>query len=202
MRKLLIGAMAAFAAAASPLALHAQDTAKDEAVQGVPGSTNSITDKRGDFAMSEDQQAIYDSWDADQQTQYTAWEPTYREYYWTLPEERQRGYWMLTPDQRMQIYNMTPEQRELAWQSITAQLAGMTPATPATQANPPGEGMPTNTVPTPETAEEAVPPAMPADESYEGGPYKGALTPPPVTNKEYPVCTRTLKDGCRNPGGK
>ena len=46
--------------------------------------------------------------------------------------------------------------------------------------------------------------AMPADAAYDAGPYKGALTPPPVEamNKVYPTCTRTLRDSCRNPGGK
>lgn len=202
MRNLLIGSMTALFVAASPLALHAQTAAQDQAVRGVPGSTNSIDDKRGNFTLSADQQAIYDGWDADKQSLYATWEPDFQEYYWTLPDDRQSGYWVLTPDQRMQIYQMSPEQRELAWQAIAAQLAGMTPATPATQANPPGEGMPTNTVPVQDSAEEAVPPAMPADESYEGGPYKGALTPPPIINKEYPVCTKTLKDSCRNPGAK
>ena len=34
--------------------------------------------------------------------------------------------------------------------------------------------------------------------------YPGNLTPPPPSalNKTYPVCTRTLQDSCRNPGGR
>jgi hypothetical protein len=45
---------------------------------------------------------------------------------------------------------------------------------------------------------------MPADESYQGGPYKGALTPPPADAmaKDYPVCGKTVTDGCRNRDGK
>ena len=71
------------------------------------------------------------------------------------------------------------------------------------QANPPGEGPASVTPPSPTTASEPVPPAMPADPSYNAGPYKGALTPPPAEamNKHYPTCTRELQDNCRNPGG-
>jgi hypothetical protein len=73
-----------------------------------------------------------------------------------------------------------------------------------TQANPPGEGVPTPTPPNPSTAAEPVAPAQPADPSYNAGPYKGALTPPPAEagNKVYPVCSRTVTDSCRNRGGK
>ncbi|KUR76906.1 hypothetical protein [Novosphingobium sp. FSW06-99] len=62
----------------------------------------------------------------------------------------------------------------------------------AQQANPPD----------PVTAESTVAPALPADPAYHGGPYAGALTPPPAAamGKTYPVCTRTLRDGCTNRG--
>jgi hypothetical protein len=80
------------------------------------------------------------------------------------------------------------------------------PAAPVvqTQANPPGEGVPTATPPNPATASEAVPPAQPRDPSYQAGPYKGALTSPPAEamGKDYPICSRTVTDGCRNRGGK
>jgi hypothetical protein len=73
-----------------------------------------------------------------------------------------------------------------------------------TQANPPGEGVPTATPPDPATAAEPVAPAQPADPNYNAGPYKGALTSPPpaAANKVYPVCSRTVTDSCRNRGGK
>jgi hypothetical protein len=89
-----------------------------------------------------------------------------------------------------------------------------TPAIPATpampahphviQGNPVGEGMPSAVPPNPARATAPVPPAMPADPNYHGGPYKGALTPPPpeALNKVYPVCTRKIQDSCRNPGGR
>lgn len=91
---------------------------------------------------------------------------------------------------------------------------GMDPAMPAepsaaaqspiVQANPPGEGMPTMTPPAPAYANEPVAPSIPADPDYLAGPYKGALTAPPVEamNKVYPVCTRNLQDSCRNPGAQ
>lgn len=77
-----------------------------------------------------------------------------------------------------------------------------TPPVVQTQANPPGPGMPTDTPPNPATAGSPVAPAMPADPSYNAGPYKGALTPPPVEAmaKTYPPCTRVLQDSCVNPG--
>jgi hypothetical protein len=73
-----------------------------------------------------------------------------------------------------------------------------------TQANPPGEGMPTPTPPNPTTANDPVAPAMPADPNYHAGPYKGAATAPPAeaANKVYPVCSKTVTDSCRNRGGK
>ena len=72
------------------------------------------------------------------------------------------------------------------------------------QANPQGGGAPTEGVPDPATAEDPVPPAMPADPGYNAGPYKGALTPAPTEamNKDYPVCTKKVQDSCRNPGSK
>lgn len=29
-----------------------------------------------------------------------------------------------------------------------------------------------------------------------------ATNPPPAAQQDYPVCSKTVKDGCRNPGGK
>ena len=69
--------------------------------------------------------------------------------------------------------------------------------------NPRGEGPTSAVPPNPATADSSVAPAMPADPSYNAGPYKGALTAPPAEamNKTYPVCTRKIQDSCRNPGG-
>ncbi len=72
------------------------------------------------------------------------------------------------------------------------------------QANPPGHEPASPVPPNPASASDTVAPAMPSDPGYVAGPYKGALTPPPVEamNKVYPVCTRILRDSCRNPGGR
>ena len=77
------------------------------------------------------------------------------------------------------------------------------PAVVQTQANPRGSDAPAVDYPAPATAGSPVPPALPADPAYRAGPYKGALTAPPpeAFNKVYPVCTRTLRDSCRNRGG-
>ena len=155
-------------------------------------------------SMTADQKAMYDAWPAAQRSDYDSWSPEYQAYYWSLTAPQQKGYWALTPDQRGQIYKMTPEQQAVAWNSISQQMAGKTPTTPPAQANPPGEGMPTTGVPDPQSAGQAARPAMPADPNYQGGPYKGAMTPPPATamDKTYPVCSKTVTDNCRNRGGK
>ncbi|CCA93791.1 hypothetical protein [Novosphingobium sp. PP1Y] len=197
MRKSILAGGSALALAALPGALLAQNAPPAAADPARVASAAPVT-------LTPEQQAMYDGWPADRQAEYDAWPDEYKGYYWTLVPERQEGYWALTPDQRGQVYKMSPQQRETAWASIIQQLNGETPTTPATQANPPGEGMPTAGVPAPQAAEQAVRPAMPADESYQGGPYKGALTPPPASamNKDYPVCSKTVQDSCRNPGGK
>ncbi len=189
MRTILFAGAAALGLAAVPGL--AQDTAPVSAA-AAPGS----------YTMTSSQQAAYDGWPPERQTVYGAWSPEYQTYFWTLTPAQQRGYWALTDEQRHQVYEMTPEQRAKAWASIEQQLAGETPVTPAGQANPPGQGVPTTGVPAPRTASQSARPAMPADPSYQGGPYKGALTPPPASamNKDYPVCSSKVQDSCQNPG--
>lgn len=191
MRKLLLAGTAALLAL-SGSALYAQNAEAPPAGPSAPVAM-----------LTPQQKATYDSWNPSQRADYDALPGDYKVYYWTLNPDQQKGYWALTPDQRGQIYRMTPEQRQIAWNSVVQQMAGATPSTPPGQANPPGEGIPTNGVPDPKLADQSVPPAMPADPSYQGGPYKGALTPPPATsmNKPYPRCTKTVKDACRNAGG-
>lgn len=89
-----------------------------------------------------------------------------------------------------------------AWFPASHALAQEPAPVIQTQANPRGSGMPAETPPNPSTAATPVPPAMPADSSYQAGPYKGALTPPPpeAQGKSYPLCTRNLQDSCVNPG--
>jgi len=199
MRTMLLASVG-LALAAAPAIIAAQDTAP---AATAPPTTVVTTDGRL-LTLTPEQQAAYDAWPADRQAEYTAWPYDYRVYYWSLQPAQQAGYWAMSTDQRGMIYKMSPEQRAKAWQAINEQAAGIVPTTPADQANPPGIGIPTTGVPAPNAAAEAVPPAMPADPSYQGGAYKGALTPPPATamNKVYPTCTRKLQDSCRNPGGK
>lgn len=222
MRKTLLASAAAVALAAMPGVLLAQSTTTPvpppngtttvtttETTTAVPApqsgsASTDMAQKNKPYAMTVQQKTVYATWPSERRTGYEAWPIEYQTYYWTLTPEQQAGYWALTPDQRGQIYKMTPEQRKLAWQSVQQQLAGQTPTTPPGQANPPGPGVPTAGVPNPQSADQAAPPAMPADESYQGGPYKGALTPPPADamSKDYPICSRTVTDGCRNRAGK
>ena len=207
MRNFLMASAAAIAVAAFPAFASAQDMDDDmmaeptDSPATVPGSTNSVDDKRGDNKMTAEQTTMYESWPEDRRTDYDTWPAEQQVYYWELVPDQREGYWALTADQRGRLYAMTPAQRQAAWQSIMAQMNGQTPPTPANQANPPGQGVPTTGVPNPQAANQAVQPAMPADPSYQGGPYKGAATPPPADamNKEYPICGATVQDSCINP---
>ena len=71
-------------------------------------------------------------------------------------------------------------------------------------AGPPPALQPDPDAPDPQTANSPTAPAMPADPSYHGQPYVGALTGPPVEamNKSYPLCTAGMQDGCRNQRGQ
>ncbi len=191
MRSMLLAGAGFIAILAAPVVVTAQ----------VPPPGTVMTDESRIYALTPEQQAMFDVWTAEQRAAYAAWPYDYRVYYWTLPTSQATGWWALTDEQRRQVYAMTPEQRVAAWASIEAQLAGAPPPT-VVQANPPGPGPATDTPPNPPTADSPVPPAMPADPSYQAGPYKGALTPPPAeaVNKVYPVCTSRLQDSCQNPG--
>jgi hypothetical protein len=212
MIKQFMTSAAALTILAAPAVVSAQDAAAPvnsqevtRTASGPPssGGHTTIPETGAPFKMTPQEQTTYSSWPAQQQTDYNRWDPETQSYYWSLNQQQQTGYWAMTPDQRGMIYKMTPDQQSKAWQSIAAQMDGRTPATPSDQANPPGAGMPTSGVPAPQTAEQSVPPAMPQDPGYQGGPYKGALTPPPATamNKDYPVCSRTVQDNCRNRDG-
>lgn len=210
MRKSIVMGISALGLAALPVAVPAQETARagDPTLNDAPAETTApaaptTAQAAGDVTLTPEQQSQYDSWTVQQRSDYDAWPAEYKSYYWSLTVDQQKGYWALTPDQREQIYKMPPAQRELAWKAVVDQMKGTAAAPAQTQANPQGPGTPTSGVPAPQAAEQAVPPAMPADPGYAGGPYKGALTPPPASamNKDYPVCSKTVQDSCRNPGG-
>ena len=89
-------------------------------------------------------------------------------------------------------------------EEVTVTLAEPAAAQPVmVQANPRGSEAPSVVVPNPQSADTPVAPALPADPAYQGGPYKGALTPPPpqAFNKVYPVCSKTVRDSCVNRNG-
>lgn len=165
MHKLLLAGSAAVALMATPGA-YAQNTRE---LPAQTTNTGSPAPSSSAPVLTSEQKAIHDAWTAQQKADYAAWPNDYKVYYWTLNAEQQEGYWALTADQRGQIYKMTPEQRQMAWNSVVQQMNGQTPATPAGQANPPGQGVPTAGVPDPQTASQAARPAMPADENYQGG---------------------------------
>lgn len=200
---LLLAGSAALGLTAIPAAIHAQSAPADPATTEMPAPPPTPTAPATAPTLTAEQQAMFDTWPPAQKADYESWPNDYKVYYWTLNTDQQKGYWALTTDQRGQIYKMTPEQRQMAWNSVIQQMKGETPATPAGQANPPGPGVPTAGVPDPKSANQAARPAMPADENYQGGPYKGALTPPPATamDKDYPRCSKTVTDNCRNRGG-
>lgn len=156
------------------------------------------------------QKTAYQAWAHDQQVKYDAWPADYQAYFWTLSANQQKGWMMLTDAQHKQIFDLAPEARVTTWASIEGQMAGAPPAqasnnpaqaTMQTQANPRGEVDASAVPPNPQTAAAGVQPAMPADPSYQAGPYKGALTQAPdaAMNKVYPLCSRTVTDSCQNP---
>lgn len=177
--------------------------------------------------MSAEQQTQFASWTDEQRTAYRGWTQPTRDYYWSLTPTRQTGWWRMTEEQRGQVFALDAAGRANAWKSIEAQVAAAPAPAPAgasapaatdqpaqadaapdaaapvqqAQANPTGEGAPSATPPNPQSAEAAVPPAMPSDPGYHAGPYKGAMTEPPAQamNKEYPLCSRTVTDSCINP---
>jgi len=218
MRKFLLASVATFAITAAPSVLFAQEAQPTLQAVPAPDGTTTVTRTEttvtsspqapkgtaGTQTMTVQQKTVYATWEPTRQTDYGAWPVAQQTYYWTMTPEQQEGYWAMSTDQRGQIYRMSPEQRALAWQSVVQQLRGQQPSTPAGQANPPGQGVPTAGVPNPQTANQSARPAMPADQGYQGGPYKGALTPPPADamSKDYPACSRTVRDGCRNRGAR
>lgn len=178
MRTLLLAGAAALSIAAVPFAVTAQEA-------GASANTT-VT-----YTLTPEQVVVYDAWPPERQAIYVAWPATYQEYYWTLVPVQQDAYWLLTDAQRNQIYVMTPAQREIAWQSISRQLAGAPTANDANAAVPPVTETTVATRVTPDgqaqdvittTSSNAVPP------------------PAQALNKDYPVCTAKVQDNCQNAG--
>ena len=190
MRKLLFTAVSALTVSIATMLLAAQTAM----------STMSATP-----TMSAEQSTSYEGWTVAQRASFDGWPADYQAYYWTLNPTQSRGWWKLNDVQRKQVMDMTPAQRASMWFAVEAQLDRQAAMAAQVQANPVGSDQPASaTAPDPASADASVAPAMPADAGYQAGPYKGALTAAPAEamNKVYPWCTKTLRDSCRNRGGK
>lgn len=219
MRNLFAASVLALAVASAPSFVAAQST-MPPAASAMPDTTSptppddttaaTAPTTATPYAPSADQQLLIDAWPAEQKSKYATWPSSYQEYFWTLDESQQKGWWALTEEQKGQVYAMTPDQRTQVWPSIVAQVNGQSAA--ATSANPaqhnpgaPAPGMAENAMPT--TPGQPVGNSMTAD----AGPAATTQTPgtamasnaeaPTAMPKDYPVCSKTVKDGCRNRGG-
>ena len=216
MRKMFMAGAAALALACGTTVVSAQDAAAGAA----PEAASADAAKPADPSWSAEYKAYYETLTAKQ-----------KEGWWALSDAQRKQVYDLPAEQRASVWASIESQLAgAAPQGAAAGAAGATAAPPAAaatddtadaanpagaagpdaaapadqvQANPRGEGPASATPPNPDTASSAVPPAQPADPSYSAGPYKGALTAPPAEamNKEYPVCSRTVQDSCRNRGG-
>ncbi|MXO73875.1 hypothetical protein GRI40_01380 [Altererythrobacter aerius] len=147
---------------------------------------DAVVTSSGDvYVLTPTQQTVYDAWPVERQTIYTAWPNTYRVYYWTLTEPQQTGWWALTDEQRAQVYAMTPEQRAATWASIENQVM----RTRSASASPTAMAAATAAV----NANDS-PPQMVAGEVVQTTP--AATT---AAGGEYPLCSATITDSCRNP---
>ena len=165
MRTILMAGAAAISMAAIPVTSLAQSD--------VPGSTNSISDKRAVYEMSEEQKGMYDSWPAEKQSEYESWPYDYQVYYWDLDPMYQPGFWALTPEQRTKIYSMEALDQETAWKSVMAQLNGETVATAETSSGDVATSYQNSAV------------------------VQGNMTA--EAKDEYPVCKGDIQDSCINP---
>lgn len=173
MRKFLFAGTMSMALMLIPAAVHAQAAADSASTASSSMPTT--------FAMSADHQAQYDSWPTDVRGKYDAWPTADQQYFWTLDAEQMNGWQVLSATQRTQIITMAPEQRASAWAQITAQMAGK----PAASAEP---SAPTGAVAA-APMQSAIQTPDPAQASMSDG------------LKKYPICTKTLRDNCRNRSG-
>lgn len=192
MRKLMLAGAAALAICSMPAALVAQDavdpamendvTAPDSDAgmpQTPPPAGAAATDmaQTAKPAMTPQQKSSYDGWAPERQADYDSWTAADQTYFWSLTPDRQEGFLALSPEQRGQIRQMSPQQQEMAWQSVVQQLRGQPATTPMAQADTAATGM-------------------------TGAPSGTTATPPPAASaKDYPVCSKTVTDNCRNRGG-
>lgn len=132
------------------------------------------------YVRSADQETTFRGWPMDRQTSYNAWPNNYQSYYWTLTPSQQEGWWALTDAQRASVYAMTPEQRATAWTSIERQIASAPSANAST------------------TARAATTAAMTASTAGAGSVSTAVRATNPSADN-YPLCSATVTDRCRNP---
>lgn len=190
MRNILKASVFAIAMASMPMTLSAQST--------MPSDTPAATEQAPSaYTPRPEEQSQMDTWPAEQKSKYAAWPAGQQEYFWTLDEEQQKGWWALTSEQKGQVLAMTPDQRTQIWPSIVAQVNGQSAsAAPAAPANPaqPNAG--------PKTAGMAEN-QMPENTAQPGtnGMMADAGSSATASPKDYPVCSKTVKDSCRNRSG-
>lgn len=209
MRNLFLAGAAALALASGATVVSAQDTAPTVASSAKPADP---------------------SWPAEYKTYYDTLTAKQKEGWWALTDAQRKQVYDLPADQRSKIWASIEAQLAGGAPATSAAAAAPSTSAPAAaaadspdaanpadaaapdasssadqiQANPRGEGVASASPPNPASADSAVSPTMPADPSYNAGPYKGALSAPPAEamNKEYPTCSRKVQDSCRNPGGR
>lgn len=222
MRNLFLAGAAALALAtgATAVSVSAQDTATTAAAPADAA-------KAADPSWSAEHKAYYETLTATQKEGWWALSDTQRQQVYDLPADQKAAAWT-SIEQQLASAAPAGSAATAAGQAAPPAAAATDPSasgvpgeataanpsgsaapdasSPADQiqANPQGEGVPSATPPNPGSADSSVPPTMPADPSYNAGPYKGALSAPPTgaMNKDYPVCSRKVQDSCRNAGGK
>ncbi len=221
MRRILSASVLALALSSMPMALSAQSTTPPE----MPGASNSMPDTTAPtaqegsaaadpstaapYTLRPEEQSQMDAWPAEQKSKYAAWPANQQEYFWTLDEGQQKGWWALTDEQRGQVYAMTPEQRAQVWPSITAQVNGQSASAAGTVPAQPMQDKPGSTGIMADAggAQSAMIDAEPGSEQTAGA-SAGASTGAEMASnagtaspKDYPLCSKTIKDSCRNRGG-
>lgn len=186
MRALLATSALALAAAAFPVSLSAQGVippSTESTASADIGASADVT-----FTPAPDQQLEIDAWPVEQKGKYAAWPASHQEYFWSLDADQRKGWWALTAEQKAQVYAMTPDQRAQVWPSIVAQVNGQ--AVPPAAATPPVES----------AAAPAASGAMSADAAA-SVPANNMARIASSAGKTYPLCSKTVTDSCRNPGG-
>jgi len=220
MRNLFLTSAAALAIVCGGAAVSAQS-----ATNVAPASPAMTSTQKSTYdAWPAAQKAAYDTWPAEYQAYFWSLTPSQQKGWFALTDAQRKQVYEMPPASRAQAWvsieqqmaGATPPSASAAPPSATTAAPPDAAAAPPPgesdaaaapeqiQANPTGSTEAVDPSPDPATAGSSVAPSMPADPSYNAGPYKGALSAPPADamNKTYPVCSRTLQDNCRNRNGR